>query len=352
MRPKSAGGDIMRIAIIVASLVILAILQGCASAKVGLRPFPDEIELEPFAQRWASAKHDDQTEQAKDLDAYRVAAVEASKASLALTQAEAKRDAASYALQSAATDQAAIRKDELATAESETALSRADALLADRTLKSNYDAVDPERRVKLLRRTVAAYATDVYRRAKERSVMAWEANEMATFGGMGAVLGGIASKTGLINTGAAVAAIGLTNSQFYKLETQRQSYITALKRLTCISAKMALITQQDLDRASQSTNIGAGATAAMNFESTIVYQVDAVRMDYINALLGIAPTELDRATLETISAKYKSPDNPGAASTVMAQGVKGAAPPDTAAFDAAATKVKEASDAVLLCTKT
>lgn len=341
----------MRIVVIVATLVTLAVLQGCASSKVGLRPFPDESELEPFAQRWASARHDDQTEQAKHLDAYRTAAVVASKASLALTQAEARRDAAIHALQAAATDEAAIKKAELTTAESEVALSRANALVADQILKSEHDAVDPERRVKLLRRTVAAYATDVYRRTKERSAVAWEANEMATFGGMGAVLGGIASKTGLINTGAAVAAIGLTNSQFYKLETQRQSYITALKRLTCISAKMALITQQDLDRASQSTNVGAGAAAAMNFESTVVYQVDAVRMEYTNALLGIAPTEIDRATLETISAKYKLTDNRGEIVTAGSN-TDNAAASKMAAFDAAATKVKEASDAVLLCAKT
>ncbi|QEY63366.1 hypothetical protein FXN65_15375 [Metapseudomonas lalkuanensis] len=154
-----------------------------------------------------------------------------------------------------------------------------------------------------LQRELGKYRDRIYQQALERSKLNWESTGATTYGGLAAVIGGLADQTGLMNSGAGLAALGLTNSTRYRFSEQTQIYVTALKKLSCIQGKVNAMDDLTLSLAKRSSD-PAAQSAANHFIDKVITSVDAVRAEYTNALLGMAPVVSSNDELKAIARQY------------------------------------------------
>lgn len=146
---------------------------------------------------------------------------------------------------------------------------------------------------------------DYHGYAVDRRKLEWNASGLSTYGGLLAVAGALADRTGLLNTGAGVAGIGLVTSSRYNFAQQSAVYIEAVKSLSCIMAKVAPIPDTVLEDAMLSDDANA-AKIAEGAIPTLISLVDTVRINANNGLLGIAPTVLSRDELMVMVKSYSA----------------------------------------------
>ncbi len=192
-----------------------------------------------------------------------------------------------------------------------------------------------------LKSELVKYREEIYQAALNKSKLEWESSGMTTYGGLAAVVGGLASKIGLINTGAGIAAFGLTNSSLYRFQQQTQIYLIALKRIACITGKVNAVSDTLLSQAKSSSD-PAAIEAANHFSMTTVTAVDYVRAEYTNALLGLTPTIPSREELLALMGTYRA--------TAPAKAA-GAPDPNQAAYDRAGEAVLGLAVGVQDCSK-
>lgn len=190
-----------------------------------------------------------------------------------------------------------------------------------------------------MQRELVKYRDEIYVRAVDRSKLDWDSSGMATFGGLAAVVGALADRTGLLNTGAGIAALGLTSSRHYRFREQSQIYVAALKRLSCITGKVNSASDQIRTLGVGSSDQSASA-ASRNFINTVVASVDYVRMEYSNGLLGLMPSVPTREELLGLINTYRPAGAAAAAADAQQQ-----------AKDEAGAKMKALSDEVVQCSK-
>ena len=160
--------------------------------------------------------------------------------------------------------------------------------------------------------------------------------------GWGAVIGALANQTGLLNTSAVVATLGLTNSSRYMFRQQTQIYVSALKRIACITGKVNSASDNTLSLAQGATD-SVAREAAKNFVDTVVTSVDYVRTEYTNGLLGLTPTVPTREELLGFANTYRTTVPAGAAASTGSL--------DQAAADAAGIAVKTLASEIQICSK-
>lgn len=191
-----------------------------------------------------------------------------------------------------------------------------------------------------MQRELVKYRDEIYKRALERSKLEWESSGLTTYGGLAAVAGALADRTGLLNTGAGIAAFGLTNSSRYRFSEQTQIYVAALKKLACITGKVNSADDTTVALAAGSSDPAAQETA-MNFTHKVIAAVDAVRTEYTNALLGMVPNVPSREELLALVTKYRP----------IAAGVAGATATDQEVRDAAGATVVNLMTDIQSCSK-
>lgn len=192
-----------------------------------------------------------------------------------------------------------------------------------------------------MQRELVKYRDEVYKRALDRSKLEWESSGLTTYGGLAAVIGALADRTGLMNTGAGIAAVGLTNSARYRFHDQTQIYVGAIKRLSCILGKV-----NSTDDQMRALAVGASdktaAAAARNLTNTVIASVDFVRVEYTNGLLGLAPVVPTREELVALVNTYRQPAvGAGAAAPAVADPAK----------DEAGAKIKTLSEEIQQCSR-
>lgn len=190
-----------------------------------------------------------------------------------------------------------------------------------------------------MQREIVKYRDEIYARALGRSKLEWDSSGLTTYGGLAAVAGALADRTGLLNAGAGLAAIGLTQSTRYRFREQTQIYVVALKRLSCITGKVNAATDQMRVLAVGASDPAALA-AARNFTNTVIAAVDFVRVEYTNGLLGLTPTVPSREELLALVNTYR----PQAAAAAAADA-------NQQARDEAGAKIKGLSDEIQQCSK-
>jgi len=149
-------------------------------------------------------------------------------------------------------------------------------------------------------RTIATY----HGYAVEKRKLEWGMSDATTYGGIAAVAGALADRTGLLNTGAGIAALGMINSSRYNFGQQSNIYINAAKGLSCIYAKVAPVPQSILDEAVLSDDTNA-ASIAKGAIAQMVTVADTIRTNANNELLGIKPTTLTRDELLVMVNSYR-----------------------------------------------
>lgn len=158
-----------------------------------------------------------------------------------------------------------------------------------------------------LQRELVIYRDRIYKQALARNKLNWESSGATTYGGLAAVVGGLADQTGLMNAGAGLAALGLTNSTRYRFSEQTQIYLTALKKVSCIIGKVNAMDDLTIALAKRSSDPVAQG-AANHFIEKVVASVDAVRAEYTNSLLGLAPVIPSREELMALAIQYRPAD--------------------------------------------
>jgi len=161
-------------------------------------------------------------------------------------------------------------------------------------------------------RQLVLYIGEYHRRASDRRKMEWDSSGMTAYGGLAAVAGALADKTGLMNTGAGLAGLGLATSARYNFSQQSQVYLTAVRRLACINSKLATIPNTVFDDAMNSPDANAAAMAKGAVRQ-MANTVDSIRIDANNGLLGIAPGVPSRDELLTMLKSYLPAAAAGAA---------------------------------------
>jgi hypothetical protein len=158
--------------------------------------------------------------------------------------------------------------------------------------------------VATMQRELVKYRDEIFSRALDRHRLEWESSGLTTYGGLAAVAGALADRTGLLNTGAGLAAIGLANSTRFRFQDQKQIYVTALKRVACITGKVNAVNDLTVSLAKGASDQTAAA-AARNFIDTVIAAVDYVRGEYTNGLLGLTPTVPSREELLALLNTYR-----------------------------------------------
>gem|GEM_PF-5616046 len=193
-----------------------------------------------------------------------------------------------------------------------------------------------------LKSELLIYRDELYSAALDRSRLEWESAGLATYGGLASVAGGLASKIALVNTGAAVASLGLVNASFYRFPQQTQIYVTALKRVSCILGKTNAVNELLLRDAAQASDPVA-ANAAADFLQTVATSVDFVRVDYTGALLGLSPQIPSKEELLASYGRYRP--------AAVAGTALGTVNPNQAGFDQAGETVRTLSSEIQACAK-
>lgn len=203
----------------------------------------------------------------------------------------------------------------------------------------------PAPTVVLMQIELVKYRDMIYSRALQRSKLEWDSSGFATYGGVAAVAGALADRTGLLNVGAGIAGLGMINSARYRFSEQTQIYVGALKRMACITGKVNSIDDRTLLLARGSNDANA-TDASLNFFNKIVASVESTRIEYTNALLGLSPGNPTRDEMLALFNKFL-PSAPAAAAVA---GV-GVTKEEQAAMNAAGETVLKLATDIQACAK-
>lgn len=147
----------------------------------------------------------------------------------------------------------------------------------------------------------------------------WGSGDVVTAGGLMAVLGGMAERIGLVNTGAAIGVVGGAGRARYQYPVQREAYRRAEAALACVQTQVRLFNDDNrvlvLSAGEPAERVGASKAPLLAIEG-----VDRIRHRLIADLDAVGATPPSRQDIESLAAKVSQ-----AAS----------APPQTAAAPAA-----------------
>lgn len=156
-------------------------------------------------------------------------------------------------------------------------------------------------------------------RSVRRKKDGWSAgfSDTTFAGAMTAVAGGIASRTGLINIGAGVAALGLATDQHYATEKQSDAYTKAEQRLICVQTHVMSVSDTLLKAAQQSGDDEL-TTAGARAPQAAIFSVDSVRADLLRELSGLRVATPSMSDLNDFFTRYAASHQPVAGTNVTA----------------------------------
>ena len=175
-----------------------------------------------------------------------------------------------------------------------------------------------------VKKVVTTMVGEYHKRASDKRNYEWTSTGITTLGGLAAIGGALGHKIALVNAGAGVAALSMTASSHFNFAQQSTVYIGAVRKLSCINAKISLVDDSVLRDATLSDDTAA-ADLAKSAAQTVSAAADMVRIEANNGILGIAPTVMTRDELIALVKTYMPPANSAAA----AAGAGAGAPPPT-----------------------
>jgi hypothetical protein len=92
------------------------------------------------------------------------------------------------------------------------------------------------------------YMKSVSDKADSKAQYDWNSGDITLLGAILAAAGGIADKTGLLNTGIGLSGLGVAGRERYQFNAQTRAYDTARKRLICIHMASLRVTDDVLTR--------------------------------------------------------------------------------------------------------
>lgn len=156
---------------------------------------------------------------------------------------------------------------------------------------------------------------------RERASRSWNNSDLTTAGGVGAVIGGVADKTGLLNMGLFTAGVGITASTRYKLEQQIDLTLSQFSRLTCMQGRVGMLTPEMLRLVRTSGDQGA-IEAMFSAPEDIIRNAEHVQNAHLVALYALKPTAPTKAELTGYFERYKSVEAAATSAGVMLRAAK------------------------------
>lgn len=174
-------------------------------------------------------------------------------------------------------------------------------------------------------RALSRYSEVIMATLRERAGRSWDTSDAATVGAGGAVLGGLAGKIGLLNTGMFVAGTAITASTRYKQDQQVDLSLATANRLSCLHGRVGMLTPELLRLARTSGDQGA-IDAMASAPEDIIRNVEVVQHSHLTSFYALKATVPSKAELLDVYGRYSN-----AQAAAGAAAAKAAKTPETEA---------------------
>jgi len=136
----------------------------------------------------------------------------------------------------------------------------------------------------------------------------WAYGEVASTGGFGAVVGQLASQTALLNSGIALATVGLSMDSFYKPGTTKATHLRAEVMFQCLQRELSYVSETDRllgeSAADSNDDEKKAMQGAVNAVRNAVEQIDAAITTYRRSVLTQALTLPSAADFSSFAKRY------------------------------------------------
>lgn len=171
---------------------------------------------------------------------------------------------------------------------------------------------EPGTEMKAIDTKLTAVLASAAQEALDRGKQDWSSGDTVAAGGIMAVLGSLADKTGLLNTGAGLALVGGTAKARYQYDTQRKAYIRAEQAFSCVQTQVRRV--NDLSRAIVlAKGVPEDKLLASKLPVLAIEAVNKVRRRLVNELNAITSDAPSRQDIESLATKYQEAKTPGPA---------------------------------------
>lgn len=173
-------------------------------------------------------------------------------------------------------------------------------------------ATPPGQQMQAIDTQLSAVLASAAQEALDRGKQDWSSGDTVAAGGIMAVLGSLADKTGLLNTGAGLALVGGTAKARYQYDTQRKAYIRAEQAFSCVQTQVRRV--NDLSRAIVlARGLADDKLLASKLPVLVIDAVNKVRRRLVNELNAITSDAPSRQDIESLATKYQAATTPGQA---------------------------------------
>lgn len=164
---------------------------------------------------------------------------------------------------------------------------------------------------------LARLLDEVGKEAGAASARDWGSGDVVTAGGLMAVLGGMAERLGLVNTGAAVGLVGGAGRARYQYPVQREAYRRAEAGLSCVQTQVRLLNDDYrvlvLEAGADDERASASRAPQLAIENVEKLRLRLLRE--LDAVGAAPPTRSDLEALAATQAKSATPTAPTSAAS-------------------------------------
>jgi hypothetical protein len=147
-----------------------------------------------------------------------------------------------------------------------------------------------------VKKALAAYSAVTLNALKTRASRSWDNSDITTVGGAGAVLGGLAEKTGLLNAGLFTAGLGLAGASRMKLDQQVDLTLATFRKLSCIGGRVGMLTPE-VQRLARDSSDPVALSALASAPEDAVRWVEQVQDAHLTSLYALKPSVPTKAEL-------------------------------------------------------
>ena len=171
-----------------------------------------------------------------------------------------------------------------------------------------------------VKKALAAYSAVTLNALRARASRSWDNSDVTTVGGAGAVLGGLADKTGLLNTGLFTAGLGLAGASRMKLDQQVDLTLATFRKLSCIGGRVGMLTPE-VQRLARNSGDAVAIPALASAPEDAVRHVEQVQDAHLTSLYALKPSVPTRAELLDYFGRFSTAETAaGTAATARGPG--------------------------------
>ncbi|WP_298210780.1 hypothetical protein [Acidovorax sp.] len=161
-------------------------------------------------------------------------------------------------------------------------------------------------------RALSAYMAVTIGALRDRANRSWDTSDLTTVGGTAAVLGGVADKTGLLNSGLFLAGVGLSTSNRFKQEQQVDLSLATFNRLSCMHGRLGMLTPDALRLARTSGDQGA-IDAISSAPEDVIRNVEYVQHTHLSGFYSLRASTPSKTDLVDYFGRYNAVQTAAAA---------------------------------------